>query len=57
MSHTAISRVPRPRNHVALITAIAHAEDIEDVNTLVTEAGFVSYEEFWTACEAEFAAR
>ena len=57
MSHTIISRVPRARGHVELITAIAHAEDIDDVNTLVTEAGFETYEEFWAACEAEFAAR
>ncbi len=57
MSHTIISRAPRARGHVELIAAIAHAEDIDDVNTLVTEAGFETYEEFWAACEAEFAAR
>jgi hypothetical protein len=57
MSHTIISRVPRPRRQLDLITAIAHAEDIDDVNTLINEAGFDSYEEFWAACEAEYAAR
>jgi hypothetical protein len=57
MSHTIISRTPRPRRHVELIAAIAHAEDIDHVNTLVNEAGFETYEEFWAACEAEFAAR
>jgi len=56
MSHTIVSRVPRPRRHVELITAIAHAEDIDHVNTLVAEAGFETYEEFWAACEAEYAA-
>jgi hypothetical protein len=57
MSHTVISRVPRPRRHLALIAAIAHAEDVEDVNALVDEAGFETYEEFWQACNREYAAR
>jgi short-subunit dehydrogenase len=57
MSHTVISRAPRHRSHLALIDAIAHADDIDQVNTLVNQAGYETYEEFWTACEAEFAAR
>ena len=57
MSHTVISRAPRPRRHLALIAAIAHAEDVEDVNTLVNQAGFETYEDFWHACNREYAAR
>lgn len=57
MSQMVLSRAPRPRRHLALISAIAHAEDVEDVNTLVNQAGFDSYEEFWTACASEYAAR
>ena len=57
MSHTVISRAPRHRRQLALIAAIAHAEDVEDVDTLVNEAGFESYEEFWHACDREYAAR
>ena len=57
MSHPVISRAPRPRRHLALIDAIAHADDIDQVNTLVNQAGYETYEAFWTACEAEFAAR
>jgi hypothetical protein len=48
-----LSRAPRPRRHLALISAIARAEDVEDVNTLVNQAGFDSYEEFWHACNRE----
>ena len=51
MSHSVISRAPRHGRHLALIAAIAHAEDVEDVNTLVNQAGFETYEEFWHACE------
>jgi hypothetical protein len=57
MSHSVISRAPRDRRHLDLIAAIAHAEDVEDVNTLVNRAGFESYEEFWHACDREYAAR
>ncbi len=57
MSHTVISRAPRHRRQLALIAALAHAEDVDDVNTLVNEAGYETYEEFWHACEAEFVAR
>ncbi len=57
MSHTIISRTPRHGSHIALIAAIAHAEDVDHVNTLVNESGYETYEEFWNACEAEFVAR
>ena len=46
-----------PAGNVFLIAAIVNAEDIDQVNALVAEAGFETYEEFWAACEAEFAAR
>ena len=44
------------RPHRALIAAIAHAENVEDVNTLVNQGGFETHEEFWHAC-GEYAAR
>jgi hypothetical protein len=57
VSHTIISRVPRPRKELNLIAAIALAEDVEDVDALLSQAGFESYEEFWKACNGEYAAQ